>query len=66
LFLVHYKSQKWTVLAECRNYKRQTLRYTINPLMAQQPTSGPGPPHCRGFTITPRRTTLCKTPLDEW
>jgi hypothetical protein len=28
--------------------------------------SGPGPPHCRGFTITPRHTTLSRTPLDEW
>ena len=28
--------------------------------------SGPGPPHYRGFTITLRHTTLCRTPLDEW
>jgi hypothetical protein len=28
--------------------------------------SGPGPPHCRGFTITLRHTTLYRTPLDEW
>jgi hypothetical protein len=28
--------------------------------------SGPGPPHCWGFTITLRHTTLGKTPLDEW
>jgi hypothetical protein len=27
--------------------------------------SGPGPPHYRGFTITVRHTTLCRTPLDE-
>jgi hypothetical protein len=33
--------------------------------MAQQPPSGPGPPHYRGFTITPRHTTLGKTPLYE-
>ena len=26
---------------------------------------GPGPPHCRGFTITLRHTTLGGTPLDE-
>jgi hypothetical protein len=25
--------------------------------------SGPGPPHCRGFTITLRHTTLGRTPL---
>jgi hypothetical protein len=27
--------------------------------------SGPGPPHCRGFTITFRHTALGRTPLDE-
>jgi hypothetical protein len=32
------------------------------------PTShiGSGPPHCWGFTITLRHTTLIRTPLDEW
>jgi len=25
-----------------------------------------GPPHCQGFTITLRYTTIGKTPLDEW
>jgi len=28
--------------------------------------SGPGTPHCRGFTTTLRHTTLGRTPLDEW
>jgi hypothetical protein len=28
-------------------------------------TSGPRPPHYRGFTITLRHTTLGRTPLDE-
>jgi hypothetical protein len=28
--------------------------------------TGLGPPHCRGFTITLRHTTLCRTSLDEW
>jgi hypothetical protein len=28
--------------------------------------SGPGHPHYRGFTITFRRTTIDRTPLDEW
>ena len=28
--------------------------------------SGPRPPHYRGFTIVLRRTTLVKTPLEEW
>ena len=34
--------------------------------MAQQPPSGPRPPHYRGFTITLRHTTLGWIPLDEW
>jgi hypothetical protein len=29
-------------------------------------SSGPGPPHCRGFTITPRHARLGRTPLYEW
>jgi hypothetical protein len=29
-------------------------------------TSGPGPPHGRGFTITLRHTTLGGTALDGW
>jgi len=28
--------------------------------------SGPGPPHCPGFTVILRHTTLGRTPLDEW
>jgi hypothetical protein len=28
--------------------------------------SGTGFPHCRGFIITHRHTTLDRTPLDEW
>jgi len=28
--------------------------------------SGPWPPHYRGFMITLRHTTFCRTPLDEW
>jgi hypothetical protein len=28
-------------------------------------SSGAGPPHYRGFTITLRHTTLCWTPLDK-
>jgi len=34
--------------------------------MAQQHLVGPGPLHCRGFTITLSHTTLGRTPLDEW
>jgi len=28
--------------------------------------SGPGPPHCRGLSITHRHTTFCRTPLNKW
>ena len=28
--------------------------------------SGPWPPHCQGFTITLRCTTIVRTPLNEW
>ena len=28
-------------------------------------TFGPGPPHCRGYTITLRHTTCCRPPLDR-
>ena len=29
----------------------------------QQPSSGPGPPHCSGFEITFRHSTLSRTPI---
>jgi len=38
----------------------------VFPPMAQQPPSGPGLPHCRGFTITLGHTTSNRTPLDGW
>ena len=44
----------------------QSQRYTIFPPHGAPAPSGPGPSHCRGFTITLRHTTLCRTPLDEW
>jgi hypothetical protein len=34
--------------------------------MVQQPPSGPGPPHYRGFSITLGHTTLGRTTVDEW
>jgi hypothetical protein len=38
-----------------------------SPTVGQQTRpSGPGPLHFRSFTITLRRTTLGRTPLDEW
>jgi len=41
------------------------LNLTFSP-MVQQPPSGPGPPHYRGFTIALSHTTVGKNPLDEW
>jgi hypothetical protein len=45
---------------------------TVNLTITQSSTphsatasSGPGPPHYRGLTITLRHTTLGRTPLDE-
>jgi len=36
-------------------------------LLSNGPTpSGPGPSHCRSFTITLRHTTLGRPPLNEW
>jgi len=29
-------------------------------------SSGPRPPHYRGYTIALRHTTVGRTPLDEW
>jgi hypothetical protein len=33
--------------------------------VAQQPTSGTGPPYYRGFTITLRHATFGRTPLED-
>ena len=33
--------------------------------IAQQPPIGSGSPHCRGFTMTLRHTTVDRTPVDE-
>ena len=38
----------------------------FSPPLPRQPPSGPGPRHCRDFTISLRHTTLGRTPLDEW
>ena len=38
---------------------------SLPPRMTQQPPSGPGPPHYRGYMITLRHTTLDRTPLDQ-
>jgi hypothetical protein len=42
------------------------LIYSFPLLVAQQPHSGPGRPHYRGFTFIHRHTTVGSTPLDEW
>jgi len=52
-----------TVLHVAVRQKRQNQLF----FLVQQPPSGPGPPHSRGFLDhTQRRTTVDKTPLDEW
>ena len=41
------------------------IRIPPPPSVAQQPPSGPGPPNCRGFTITLTYTAIDRIPLDE-
>ena len=42
------------------------VRITVHPSFhGSTATSGPGPPHCRDYTITLRHTTLDRTPLGE-
>jgi hypothetical protein len=43
-------------------YTKGALRFFF---CVTNPPSGPGPPHCRSFTITRRHTTIGRTPLDE-
>jgi len=38
---------------------------TVSPSPCSTAPGGPGPPHCQGFRITLRHTTLGWTPLDE-
>jgi hypothetical protein len=40
------------------------LSFPPSPPSGATAPRGPGPPHYRGFTITPRHTTLGKTPID--
>ena len=47
-------------LAKCVS---EPLFFPTPPQSATAP-SGPGPPHCRSFTITLRHTTLGRTRLD--
>jgi hypothetical protein len=42
----------------------ENVKNTFSPHGTTTP-SEPRPPHCRGFTITPRHTTLGRTPPDE-
>jgi hypothetical protein len=42
------------------------LRKTVLFVYGMTGPSEPGTPHCRGFTITLRRITFGRTPLDEW
>jgi len=42
------------------------LTYTLLSFRCTRAPIGSGPPHCRGFTVTLRHTTLGNIPLDEW
>jgi hypothetical protein len=76
------KISRWTLLAMrnisdaiCRENQNTNFMFNnvftkILPFMrffhGSTAPSGPGPLHCRGFTITSRHTTIGRTPLDEW
>ena len=59
---------KWRVLPQCSLERIPSTSWSGHFIfsVAQQPPSGPRPPHWRGFTITLRHTTLGQTPLEEW
>jgi hypothetical protein len=63
--LPHHISVKFTSLhlLLCHSSDLLPLGFFLHGATAP---SGPGPPDCRGFTITLRHTTLGRTPLDEW
>jgi hypothetical protein len=56
----------------CRYLSRLSrVRFLLNPFQyfffhTVTAPRGPGPPYCRGFTITLKHTTLGWTSLDEW
>ena len=53
---IQKKNQK-----EFKNYEKNIFHF-----YGATASSGPGPPHYQGLTITLRHTTLDTTPLDEW
>jgi len=70
---VHQVGKKTIIILGCTVNKIQKLVPLIHAILyqrtfflARQPPCGTGPSHCRGFTITLRHTTLCRTPLEEW
>jgi hypothetical protein len=50
----------------CRISVYDTLKFATKSFFIIYCRIGPGPSHCRGFTITLRNTTLGRTPLNEW
>jgi hypothetical protein len=42
------------------------LIFSLHLFLGATASSGPGPSHYRGFTITLRHITLGRTPLDKW
>ena len=60
---VNYRDKKMRIYG--RNLPQMSMKLFFF-TMAQQPPSGPRPPHYREFTITLRHTTFGRTHLDEW
>jgi len=65
IFFQRFKVFKTTVPIFCRH-----MLFGKGTLYKHTAPSGPGPPHCRGFTITHTHThthtTFGRTPLNEW
>ena len=47
-------------------YSKLHIEGTYSFFHGKTARSGPEPPHCRGFVVTPRHNTFGRAPLDEW
>jgi hypothetical protein len=72
LKLMYFKHWQSGQIWHCSIVDRANKYYGLYTTSAPPPPngatapSGPGPPHCPGYTITLRHTTLGRTPLHEW
>jgi hypothetical protein len=59
---IQFYIQQWIYLKEIYTHKNLLIHF----FRGATAPRGPVPPHCRGFTITLRHTSLGWNPLDEW